>query len=363
MKKSFILAFGLAVAASAGAQQYVVSGSAPEGVKKVYLVSAEDRQKADSVVVENGKFAFTGDAAGQLFGYVFAEKGKDAEPTPPVVVELSGNVSVDFATGLASGTPENSALSVHRKKVQGISNQIRALMDEYRTLRQADGGISEADEKRIDDAYEALTSELADYVLVACKENPQALFPAFLLSSTWQELEKADVIEIAESRPAYFELSILDDLKERIEGWKRAMPGVKFTDIALADTTGTMHQLSEYVGRGNYVLIDFWASWCGPCIREMPNVKAAYERYHSKGFDIVGLSFDKEAKNWKAAIKRLGLAWHHLSDLKYWNTIASETYGISSIPSTLLVGPDGTIVEADLRGEALAKKLAEIYGE
>ena len=95
----------------------------------------------------------------------------------------------------------------------------------------------------------------------------------------------------------------------------------------------------------------------------MPHVKALYEKYHPKGFDIVGISFDNNHKAWTAAIKKMELPWHHISDLKGWESLGSSTYGINSIPATLLIAPDGKIAAAGLRGEALDKKLAEIYGE
>jgi len=114
--------------------------------------------------------------------------------------------------------------------------------------------------------------------------------------------------------------------------------------------------------RGKVVLIDFWASWCKPCRMENPNVKKVYEKYHRKGFEILGVSLDRDMNAWKGAIEQDGLPWMHVSDLQFWNNAVAQQYGISSIPFTVLVGKDGKVLDKNLRGPALEAKLAELFG-
>ena len=107
-------------------------------------------------------------------------------------------------------------------------------------------------------------------------------------------------------------------------------------------------------------MIDFWASWCGPCRKEMPNVKVLYEKYKDKGFDIVGLSLDNDKQAWTGAIRQMDLKWHHLSDLKGWQSVAADTYGINSIPATLLIGPNGKVIAGGLSIKELDDKLSKL---
>ena len=107
-------------------------------------------------------------------------------------------------------------------------------------------------------------------------------------------------------------------------------------------------------------MVDFWASWCGPCRQEMPNLVEIYAKYKSKGFEIVGVSLDQTADAWKNGIKQLKMTWPQMSDLKYWNCEGAKLYAVSSIPHTVLIGKDGTILDRGLRSEDLQKKLAEL---
>ena len=135
--------------------------------------------------------------------------------------------------------------------------------------------------------------------------------------------------------------------------------GSQVTDFSQADTAGHTVKISSF--RGKYVLIDFWASWCRPCRMENPNVVSAYNKYHQKNFTVLGVSLDQAKPAWISAIRMDGLTWTHVSDLKGWSNEVASLFHITSIPQNLLIDPDGKIIAKNLRGEALEKKLEELF--
>ena len=144
----------------------------------------------------------------------------------------------------------------------------------------------------------------------------------------------------------------------RVARIKGVMVGSAAPEITLSDTTGNAVALSSL--RGKYVLIDFWASWCGPCRAENPNVVRMYNKYKDKGFAIYGVSLDRTKAEWQRAIRNDNLPWTHVSDLKYWQSAAAQQYGVQAIPQTFLLDKEGKIIAKNLRGEALEQKLEEI---
>ncbi|HYF69395.1 MAG TPA: TlpA disulfide reductase family protein [Ohtaekwangia sp.] len=146
---------------------------------------------------------------------------------------------------------------------------------------------------------------------------------------------------------------------EMVDKMKITAIGQPAPEIALPDTTGQIVKLSSM--KGKYVLLDFWAKWCGPCRQENPNVVRAFQKYKDKGFTVFGVSLDRSKQDWLKAIAEDQLTWTHVSDLKFWQSEAAKTYNITGIPFSLLLDPNGIIIAKNLRGRALDNKLAEIF--
>ena len=369
MKTNFILMLSVAaagmLACSGNEAKYVITGiNAPQDGVSVYLVDRYIADDIDSAVVVDGTFKMKGKTTKDAFLGIVVEGSDWNYP----LFNDGVPVQINFTDSSVTGSAQNVKLTECDKRNSKAYARLNQLIEDYLALPKEE---REATEDEFIAKYEAVFQNYADTKLAIIEENMDNLIPVAFIENIPEAFGYEKFNELVSMDAPFAKHPFVVDLKESLddamaeelkaEDAKSAIIGQKFLDLEEADTEGNMHKLSVYVGQGKWVLVDFWASWCGPCKAEMPNVTAAYKQYHDKGFEIVGLSFDSEKDPWVKAIVEWQMPWIHLSDLKYWKSVASEVYSVNSIPDNLLINPEGIVVARGLRGEALANKLAEVF--
>jgi peroxiredoxin len=220
------------------------------------------------------------------------------------------------------------------------------------------GNTSEADKAKID--YQAMIDNNKVYTKNFVNEHSNSVVSAFVLLQYATQLDESELADlVGKFAPAIDKTEYVVQLKSLVQEQQKTAIGVVAPDFTMNDTEGKPIQLSSL--RGKVVLVDFWAAWCGPCRQENPNVVKLYQQYHSKGFEILGVSLDRTKEDWLKAIKADNLTWIHVSDLQYWQNAAARLYGVNAIPQSFLLDKDGKIIAKGLRGEQLAKKLLELF--
>jgi len=273
-------------------------------------------------------------------------------------VEINGHIdSIPAARVKAGKTQEDYKASLD---VINKFNTIRAgLIQRHNAYSQ--GGNMEGAQSIIDTAQIEERNHAKNMVNFI-KEHPNSVVGGYMIYSAqfdWPQISEYDEMYKAlgeKVKKGKFGKLALDKITS-MKGTTVGYPAINFTQ---ADVNGKNVSLSSY--KGKYVLVDFWASWCGPCRRENPAVVAAYQKYKDKGFDILGVSMDDNKDKWLAAIEKDKLTWTHVSDLKGWQNAAGKIYGVQSIPFNLLLDKEGKIVAKSLRGADLEAKLEELLG-
>lgn len=348
----------LSAMACTGGNNYKITGvvkGATDG-DSVFIQNRVNREfiKIASAVIKNGNFIFEGRQDSAVNRYFYYAKGEKKYRTDFFLE--NGNIYASLAEDSIVGTSSNdiyhafkSKMNVINKKESDIyaSMQSASLTDEQKKAKEAE--MNELDKKMMATISESIDENISNVVGIH-------LLKSFSYYLDYEQLEK-----VLAKVPAKFQKNPdIVQMKELVKTAKVTAVGQKFTDFTMLTPEGKTTKLSNFAGKGKYVLVDFWASWCGPCRKEMPNLVKLYAQFKDKGFEIVGVSLDKSKKNWTDAISALNISWPQMSDLKYWDCEGAKLYTVRSIPHTVLIDKDGKIIARGLTGEDLHNKLAEL---
>jgi peroxiredoxin len=277
---------------------------------------------------------------------------------PGDVIKISGNAGDLINTLEISGSPHSASIYNNERTLKMYKHKSDSLSGVYTQLSRANPADVRLQE--LSNQYQQNEKAQSDFLTNFVKENSDNIACLFFIDklSLDDDFEAYKLLDEGLYRK-YPQNSYVAAFHTKVQNSLRLAIGSVAPEIALPDPDGKVIALSSL--KGNIILIDFWASWCGPCRRENPKMVKLYETYNKMGFEIFGVSLDRSKEAWVKGIQDDKLTWAQVSDVKFWQSEAAKTYNVSSIPYTVLVDKEGKIMAKNLRGEELEKKLQEIF--
>lgn len=374
MKRIF-WAFGIALAiVSCGKKSdgFTITGTLNgelENGTQVFLKKTDGNNQpvdVDTTTVQDGRFIFTGEAGLPELQYIFIDKlpGYTAVVVENGEIEISANKD---SLGLASikGTEQNDIFADYIVKSQNISKRALSIQQD---MQRANTERNEASISALREEMNELQEEYKNFELEYIKNHPNGLISALLIdralasrvvpAAKIRELYDGLTAKIKETKAGKEVLERLIEFEKKEEQGKSTEVGAVAPNFTAPDPNGKQLALNDV--KGKVTLVDFWAAWCRPCRAENPNLVKVYEKYHSKGLSIIGVSLDKKAEDWKKAIADDGLNWNHVSNIAYFDDAIAKLYNVDAIPAAFLLDENGIIVAKNLRGSELETKVAEL---
>ena len=335
---------------------------------EIYLqIMNKEDAKPDTIKISNGKFTYSNKSAAPEFAILLfpnVEHKIDPKNILMFFTEPGSNIQVTFDSSakerfVITGSKTSDEFKIFKQKCLTPSEE-----KEKKTFENINP-MSINNPTTMDSLMklaETIQQEKKEAVVKYITENKTSIVGAAYAYLIGTQEENSKFIQLAYNmmddniRNSFYGIEI----KKKIDAAIKTDIGAIATDFNVKDIEGKQVTLSNFYKGKKLVLIDFWASWCGPCRKENPNVVKAYSKFHSKGFDILGISLDEEKQDWIGAIKKDGLTWTQVSDLKGWESGVARLYNVTAIPTNFLIDGTGKIIATNLRGELLETKLNEL---
>lgn len=355
MKTTTLLISGLIGLASCSQQDCKIEGTVENANDGDTLLLARlaggEFVPSDTIVLRQGKFSLKEKCDSTIIACFLYKDRKSGEAYSDFFFMDKGEVRLDIGReSKAAGTENNDIYQQIKDSLRAVDRRMRELYSAQLPSDSAAQGDSVETAREL----ERLEKQRNQFVTESVKKHIGNPVGYFLFVFNHSMFSPQETIELAgKVAPDYKDSKTLKKIVETAEKNLKTSKGQPFTDITVPAMGGGELKLSDIVKEHKLTLVDCWASWCGPCRAEMPNVVALYGKYHKKGLEIVGISFDEDETAWKDAVKEMKMTWPQASELHSWDNVMTHEYGVTSIPHTILIDGKGIIVDRELRGKEL----------